>query len=196
MKSSILCLAIGLSAATACKGATPDLGPGERVATLIASADTTRDTGVVSWEIYRDAAQTTVVGIDENGAPAFRQHIAESIVDGKRTIDVSISQPAARSFRISDDGERIDLVVSDDPRLAKLVTHLQADSHDPEFTLDTEYGACLSCATNSTSCVASTAACATCPASGVGCLACPVMVTTCFAAGYYCACCYYGTTNC
>jgi hypothetical protein len=194
--SQILCLVTVMLLAACQSSGTTEAPLGERVATIAAPAGTTASTGVVSWEIYRDAEQTTVVGVAAGGTVKFQEQSREGIVDGKRVVTVRITQPALRVIQVGETGDHIDLVTSSDPRIDDLAQRFTTDVQGYSAESE-EYGPCFSCASTAASCAASSVGCAACSISNVpACSSCAIVTPVCSSAGYYCNCCFGGATSC
>lgn len=180
----------------ACQSEAPKAPLGEQVAKVAASSATTEATGVISWELYQDAEQTTLVGVDAAHTVVFEQHSENTIVDGHKTVTVRIVKPSVRSFRILETGERVDLVISSDPRLESFGQRMSIDVRDFSATHDEELGACTDCAFDGYECVASGYECTGCGIHNPeACLACANTVRACYNAYHSCKCCLgYGST--
>jgi hypothetical protein len=172
----------------ACQSGAADPVPGERVATFAASPQTIAETGVTSWELYRDAVQLTALGLDGTGTPVYRQESKETIVDDKRALDITISEPGHRVFRVTEAGDHDELEGSVHSRAVELGRAVGADLRSLKPVAS--FGSCGNCSSYSTWCGQYTGYCGGQPAY------CPTAAYYCGWAGYYCGCCYLGTSNC
>lgn len=188
-------LAIGLAGCDGSDSREQTPRRGDPALSLKANEAARNDLGIYGWEVYRNGDTTFVLGLDAKGALVYEQRVLATMQAGQKMTEVEVIRPARKHFRAFEDGRVETLADAKDARLDRMLQHMQAD-FSKQKPSGAEYGPCLSCATSTTTCVASTAACASCPTNGLGCFACPVMVTSCFAAGYYCACCYDGATSC
>jgi hypothetical protein len=165
----------------------------ELLASIRATPETERLTGVFAWEVSEQGHDLFVIGLDRQGVVVLNQKTALG-ADG--ALAVEVTHPSLHKFTVDASGNKVELVAAS-PQVRLLLERAALDvaENQAKEAQTQEYSACGDIWGYATACLGATGACAAAP----GILkvpACGVMVSTCYRADYCLGQCHNGYKTC